>query len=219
MTYFILSSIGGTDDVPLFLADMFVLADQLGSGNGLRCFFGGLRGHICRWFPRDWTAGRKSEVFCRSQECNMVPWWCECPCRKLRGVPQIFKKTANRFSDWRLPEGNRKLSSWRPQKDSEISLEMPNILSLDIRFKNHGIKMPIKCQSQVSAEFNKFCLVAPPLRSLLLCVLHLFGRDLSFHGFCTFCVPFCHWAHRVPHRVRSVSTEIPRKGFHHEVGA
>jgi hypothetical protein len=48
MTYFILSSIGGTDDVPLFLADMFVLADQLGSGNGLRCFSGGLRGHICR---------------------------------------------------------------------------------------------------------------------------------------------------------------------------
>ena len=29
----------GTDDVPLFLADMFVLADQLGSGNGLRGFF------------------------------------------------------------------------------------------------------------------------------------------------------------------------------------
>ena len=131
----------------------------------------------------------------------------------IQHLPIVFLRLAA------FLEGNRKLSSWRSQKDSEISLKMPNILSLEIRFKNHGIKMPIKCQSQVSAEFNKFCLVAPPLRSLLLCVLHLFSRDLSFHGFCTFCVPFCHWAHRVPHRVRSVSTEIPRKGFHHEVGA
>ena len=103
MTYFILSSIGGNRWCT-FVSCWHVC---LGRPAGKRqrspwIFFGGLRGHICRWFPRDWTAGRKSEVFCHSQECNMVPWWCECPCRKLRGVPQIFNICQSYFSDWRL---------------------------------------------------------------------------------------------------------------------
>ena len=134
-----------------FLLTCLVLADQLGSGNRSPwIFFRRAPGtHLSMIPPETGLLGESQKFSATLRECNMVPWWCECPLQKITWRPHKYSTSAQSyFSDWRLfLEGNRKLSSWRPQKDSEISLKMPNILSLEIRFKNHGIKMPIKCQS------------------------------------------------------------------------
>ena len=143
--------------VPVFWLK-FVWADQLGSGNGLRFFFGGVWGHISRWFPGQLlkAAGRSPSDFPWLSWVQHDDVWVLVE-QRLRKHGEIPQTTFNicRFSDWRLPNwlpikgitNMRKLYlRGVPKKiESGINLKMPNILSpLEISFKSHGIKMPIK---------------------------------------------------------------------------